>query len=50
MQHGEYLPEDQDPEKGLSPKGKKDIEKAGKLLGIFGISLDLVLTSPKKTV
>lgn len=48
MQHGEYLSEDQDPEKGLSPKGKKDIEKAGKLLRIFGISLDLVLTSPKK--
>ncbi|MDY6838343.1 MAG: phosphohistidine phosphatase SixA [Thermodesulfobacteriota bacterium] len=48
MQHGPALPKDQDPEEGLSPDGKSRILASGQALKKMGVSLDAVLSSPKK--
>ncbi len=48
MQHGDALPEDKDPERGLSPEGKNQIRLSGKALKRLNVSLDLIVSSPKK--
>ena len=48
MQHGHALPEEQDPEEGLSPDGKAGIHTSGKALKKMGITFDVILSSPKK--
>jgi len=48
MQHGSALPKEQDPEEGLSPDGKASIHATGKALKKMGITLDVMLSSPKK--
>jgi len=48
MQHGPYLPKDQDPDEGLSPEGKQVIHASGRALKKMGVALDAILASPKK--
>ena len=48
MQHGPYLPKDQDPDEGLSPEGKQVIQASGRALKKMGVTLDAILASPKK--
>ena len=48
MQHGSALPKEQDPDEGLSPSGEERIRVSGKALKKMGISLDVILSSPKK--
>ena len=48
MQHGPYLPKDQDPDEGLSPEGKQVIQASGRALNKMGVTLDAILASPKK--
>ena len=48
MQHGEALPKEKDPEKGLSPEGKEQIELSAKALKKLGIEFDVIISSPKK--
>lgn len=48
MQHGEALPKEKDPERGLSPEGKKQIELSAQALNRIGVTFDLIISSPKK--
>jgi len=48
MQHGPYLPKEQDPDEGLSPDGDAMIHASGKALKKMGITFDVILASPKK--
>lgn len=48
MQHGPYLPKDQDPDEGLSPDGDARIHASGKALRRMGITFDAIFSSPKK--
>ena len=48
MQHGLYLPKEQDPDEGLSPEGEARIHASGKALKKMGITFDVILASPKK--
>jgi phosphohistidine phosphatase len=48
MQHAEALPEQEDPERSLSPKGEKDATQAGKALARLSINFSRIITSPKK--
>ena len=48
MQHGEAYPEDQDPERSLTPKGEDQIHSSGKALRKLGVDVDLIVSSPKK--
>jgi phosphohistidine phosphatase len=48
MQHGEAHSEDQDPERSLTPEGEGQIHFSGKALKKLGVSVDLILSSPKK--
>ncbi|MBA7660614.1 hypothetical protein ES703_68617 [subsurface metagenome] len=48
MQHGPYLPKEQDPDEGLSPEGEARIHASGKALKKMGITFDVILSSPKK--
>ena len=48
MQHGPYLPKEQDPDEGLSPEGEARIHASGKALKKMGITFDVILASPKK--
>jgi phosphohistidine phosphatase len=48
MQHGPYLPKEQDLDEGLSPEGDARIHASGKALKKMGITLDVILASPKK--
>jgi len=48
MQHGPYLPKEQDPDEGLSPEGDARIHASGKALKKMGITFDVILASPKK--
>ena len=48
MQHGEAYPEDQDPERSLTPKGEEQIRSTGKALKKLGVDVDLMVSSPKK--
>ncbi len=48
MQHGEALPKEEDPERGLSPDGKRQIDLSAKALKRMGLRFDLIICSPKK--
>ncbi|MEW6328119.1 MAG: phosphohistidine phosphatase SixA [Thermodesulfobacteriota bacterium] len=48
VQHGEALPEEKDPERGLSPEGEDNVRHTGKALSKLGIKPDLIISSPKK--
>ena len=48
MQHGPYLPKEQDPDEGLSPEGDARIHASGKALRRMGITFDAIFSSPKK--
>ena len=48
MQHGEAYPQDRDPERSLTPRGEDQIHTSGKALGKLGVSVDLIVSSPKK--
>jgi phosphohistidine phosphatase len=48
MQHGPYLPKEQDPDEGLSPDGDARIHASGKALRRMGITFDEIFSSPKK--
>ena len=48
MQHGPYLPKEQDPDEGLSPEGDARIHASGKALKRMGITFDAIFSSPKK--
>jgi phosphohistidine phosphatase len=48
MQHGPYLPKEQDPDEGLSPEGDARIHASAKALRRMGITFDAIFSSPKK--
>jgi phosphohistidine phosphatase len=48
MQHGEAYSKDQDPERSLTPNGEEQIRFSGKALKKLGVSVDLIVSSPKK--
>jgi phosphohistidine phosphatase len=48
MQHGEAHSEDQDPERSLTPEGEGQVHFSGKALKKLGVSVDLIVSSPKK--
>lgn len=48
MQHGDALPKDKDPERGLSPEGENQIRLSAKALKRLQVHFDLVISSPKK--
>jgi phosphohistidine phosphatase len=48
LRHGAYLPEDQDPDKGLSPRGKEQVAAAARRLKELGVHPEAVVASPKK--
>jgi phosphohistidine phosphatase len=48
MQHGQAFSEEADPERSLTPEGEDQIVASAKALQNIGISLDLVVASPKK--
>ena len=48
MRHGPYLNKNADPEEGLSPQGKELVRAVSHELKDLGVSVDLVLSSPKK--
>ena len=48
MQHGPYLPEEQDPDEGLSPEGDARIHASGKALRRMGVTFDAIFSSAKK--
>jgi phosphohistidine phosphatase len=48
MQHGLAVPEQEDPERPLSPAGKMQIEKSAAAIRMMGLQFDLVVASTKK--
>jgi phosphohistidine phosphatase len=48
VQHGLSLPKDQDPEKGLAPKGMEDVKRIAKVAQNYGVALDSIVHSGKK--
>ena len=48
VQHGKNLPKDIDPEKGLSPEGKKDVEEAAAVLKTKEVSVSSIYHSGLK--
>ncbi len=48
VQHGKYLPKEKDPEKGLSPEGRKDVEQIGEMLRNFGVPVNEIWHSGLK--
>jgi len=48
MQHAEALPEEEDPERSLSPEGVKNATQAGKALARLSIKFSRIISSPKK--
>lgn len=48
MQHSEALSEDVDPERSLSPLGKRQAQDAGKALRTLGVAFSHIICSPKK--
>jgi phosphohistidine phosphatase len=47
MQHGEALPKDEDPERGLSPEGQGHVRVAARALFNLGTPITGVCSSPK---
>ena len=48
VQHGKNLPEDQDPEKGLSPEGTGDVERVAEMLKDYGVPVTSIWHSGLK--
>ncbi|MCH8011829.1 MAG: phosphohistidine phosphatase SixA [Candidatus Marinimicrobia bacterium] len=48
VQHGESLPEDVDPERGLSDKGREDVTQMAELLSRGGVEISTIYHSGKK--
>lgn len=48
MQHGACLSKELDPEQSLSPVGRDQVEKSARAARLMGLSLDAMVTSPKK--
>jgi phosphohistidine phosphatase len=48
MQHGPYLPKEQDPDERLSPEGEARIHASGKALRRMGVTFDAIFSSPKR--
>lgn len=47
-QHGTALPKELDPEQGLSPLGREQVEKCGRAARLLAHHPDVLLASPKK--
>lgn len=47
-QHGESLPKDVDPERGLSDKGREDVTQIAELLSRGGVEISVIYHSGKK--
>lgn len=47
VRHGEAVPPEVDPEKPLSPEGRKEVERIARLLGKKSFPLSLILYSQK---
>jgi len=47
VRHGEAYPEEINPERPLTEKGKRDTEKVAKALKKFGVKPEVIYTSPK---
>lgn len=48
VQHGKNLPKETDPEKGLSPEGKKDVEHIAGMLKNYSVPVDEIWHSGLK--
>lgn len=48
VQHGLSLPKDQDPEKGLEPKGIEDVNRIAGVARNYGVEVECILHSGKK--
>ncbi len=48
MQHGPNLPQEADPEQGLSPEGEQVVRAAASALARLGVRPGLIIASPKK--
>ncbi|MFO7600139.1 MAG: phosphohistidine phosphatase SixA [Candidatus Desulfacyla sp.] len=48
VQHGKSLPKDQDPEQGLSPQGREDVERIAATARGYGVQVGSIVHSGKK--
>jgi len=48
VQHGKSLPKDQDPEQGLSPRGREDVERIAAMARGYGVQVGSIVHSGKK--
>ena len=48
VQHGLSLPKDQDPEKGLAPKGMEDVQRIAEVARNYGVKVEHIIHSGKK--
>ena len=48
VQHGLSLPKDQDPEKGLAPKGMEDVKRIAEVAQNYGVVVECIVHSGKK--
>lgn len=48
VQHGKNLPKDKDPERGLSPVGRKDVDRIAGMLKEYGVPVSSIWHSGKK--
>jgi len=48
VQHGKSLPKDQDPEQGLSPQGRENVERIAATARGYGVQVGSIVHSGKK--
>ncbi len=48
MQHGVSLPREVDPNQGISPVGREEVETCAKAVRLMGITFSAIFASPKK--
>ncbi len=48
VQHGQSLPEEQDPEKGLSPEGRQSVRRIARVASGYGVRLSAIWHSGKQ--
>jgi len=48
VRHGEALPREEEPEQGLSKRGRQNVRRVGSFLGRAGVQVEAVLESGKK--
>jgi len=48
IQHGQPLPKEEDPERGLSEEGMRQINLSAKAMKKVGMKVDVICSSPKK--